>query len=252
MKHHATKKHSFWIYIFSLLLVISLTSCMSPKVKEIMMNGEHYKPLNLLPMYGAEYEPYIKKTEAQKQADEEFIKTEIASLGSREKAAKYFAAWGWSEWKKGDKENAMRRFNQSWLLNPNYYMPYWGFGTLEGDTYKAATYYEKSLSLIGENDEDKQKPRLLTDTSRVYSSLGRKLSDETKSKEFFQKANALLSEAITLDPKYVNAYNAWALSLYFQGNYQKSWESVKKSRELGRNFSANFISALTQKMPEPR
>jgi len=30
----------------------------------------------------------------------------------------------------GNLDYAMRRYNQSWLLNPNNYQPYWGFGRI--------------------------------------------------------------------------------------------------------------------------
>ena len=54
----------------------------------------------------------------------------VTNSGSREKASKEFAGKAWLEISKGHEANAMRRFNQAWLLNPKYYQPYWGFGVL--------------------------------------------------------------------------------------------------------------------------
>ncbi len=209
-------------------------------------------PINLLPMYGY---PSIEKTDRQKEADEEFIRTVIAESGSREKASRGFSAWGWKDRQKGDMANAMRRFNQSWLLNPNSYLPYWGFGALllaEGKPAVAATHFEKALTLI---DEEGEKPRLLTDTARAYSMLGGDITattDKAKSEEFFGKANSLFNEALKLDPQYGNAYYAWAFSLYNQSSYIKAWEMVKRSRGLGRDFDPKFIDALAREMPEPK
>ena len=70
---------------------------------------------------------------------------------------------------------------------------------------------------------------------------------------FFEKANSTLSEAINLDPKYGNAYRAWALSLYLEGNYKKAWEAVDQHRASGGDsLSPDFIDSLSKKMPEPK
>ena len=70
---------------------------------------------------------------------------------------------------------------------------------------------------------------------------------------FFEKANSTFSEAINLDPKYGNAYRAWALSLYLEGNYKKAWEAVDQHRASGGDsLSPDFIDSLSKKMPEPK
>jgi hypothetical protein len=65
-------------------------------------------------MYG---QPEIPRPDFLKKADEVFIKQAVAGLGSREKASE---AW-WLEGEKymaqGNLDFAMRRYNQSWLLN---------------------------------------------------------------------------------------------------------------------------------------
>lgn len=206
-------------------------------------------PINLIPMYGY---PKIEKSAALKKNDEDFIQTVVGNSGTRENASKKFAAEAWRLRSKGDGTNAMHRFNQSWLLNPNYYQPYWGFGAIslaQGKLVEAITYYEKALSLI---DEDEEKARLLNDAANAYSIQGANIADKTKAEEFLEKANSLFSEALMLNPQYGNAYRNWAISLYREGNYNKAWAMVKKSRGLdGRDFSPGFIDALSIKMPEP-
>jgi len=155
-------------------------------------------PINMIPMYGY---PNIEKSAAQKKSDEKFIKSVVANSGTREKASKEFAGEGWRYRSKGDTANAMRRFNQSWLLNPNYYQPYWGFGALlwaQGSTDEAIIHYNKALSLIDDNGE---KPRLLTDAARAYSKKGFTATNKIKRKEFFGKANSLFNTALTLAGK---------------------------------------------------
>lgn len=207
-------------------------------------------PLNLIPMYGY---PDIEKPEALKKVDEDFIKAVVGTERSREEVSKGFAGEGWRLLGNGDAANAMRRFNQSWLLNPNNYQPYWGFGVLlfaQRKPSEAATHFEKALSLINEENE---KPRLLSDASRAYSVQGASATDKMKAEELFGKANSLLSEAIKLNPKYGNAYRNWAMSLYYEGNYEKAWDMVKASRGLaGEELASDFINMLSKQMPEPK
>jgi len=212
--------------------------------------GAQSPPLNLIPMYGY---PDAVKTDAQKKSDDDFIKSAIAAEGSREKAANAYAFSGMVYATKGDAANAMRRYNQSWLLNPDSFQPYWGFGDLllaQGKAAEAATHYEKALSLI---NIESAKPQLLIDASGAYTALGSSANEKIKAEEFFGKANSLLDEAIKINPKNGEAYRAWARSLYSEGNYAKAWEMAKTSRGLaGKELSSDFINMLSNKMPEPK
>ena len=255
-------KHSFWNYAFTLFLVIGLTSCMPPKAKEVMTGGLHYKPLNLLPMYGADYEPYIKKTEAQKEKDREFIASVIKSEGSREVGAKLFAGVGWQKKRSGDLNTAMMRFNQSWLLDSNYYQPYWGFASIlleENKPEKASVYFDKALSLINnssqETDEETKvfKPWIFVDAARAYGwTAGRlKETDVERSKSLYEKANKLIDEALMIDPKVGRAYKIGAAIAYDEGDYKRAWSFVKKAQNMGvHKFDEKFISKLSKVSPE--
>ncbi len=205
-------------------------------------------PLSLIPMYGY---PDIEKPAALKKADEDFIKAVVGER-SREEVSKDFAGEGWRLLRIGDAANAMRRFNQSWLLNPNYYQPYWGFGAIlfaQRKAAEAAAHYARALSLI---DAEGEKPRLLSDAGRAYSMQGFIAAEKTKSEESFARANSLFKEAMDLDPHYANAYRYWAMSLYLEGNYERAWAIVRKSRDLGDHvMPSDFVDALSRKMPEP-
>lgn len=232
------------------LVAIMLSACASPFYRSI--TGADNKPINLIPMYG---HPKIEKTAGQKNADDRFIKTVSDNSGSREKASKEFAAEGGKYLQKGDSANAMRRFNQSWLLDPANYLAYWGFGALllaQDKAAEAASHFDKALSLI---DDDRQKPRLLVDSAKAYANQGGALikTDKVKSEELFGKANSLIEEALKLDPQYGNAYRFGALIYYYQGNYEKAWEIVKRSRALDAyDFRPNFIEALSKEMKKPK
>ena len=215
-----------------------------------------YKPINELPMYGS---PYMKKTEKQIQADNKFIKSVVKSEGSREIAAKRFAGAGWKSKRKGDLVTAMKRFNESWLLDSNYYQPYWGFASIflaKKEPEKASVYFDKAIKLINDNDNKETKsfkPWIFVDAARAYGwTAGRlKETDVERSKSLYEKANKLIDEALMIDPKVGRAYNIGAAIAYDQGDYQRAWNIVKKSHVTGAyKFSNDFIEQLSKASPE--
>jgi tetratricopeptide (TPR) repeat protein len=211
--------------------------------------GDKVNAINLIPMYGY---PEIQKTEDQIKADEKFINT---FSDSRKKSSREFAARGWYYLQEGDEDTSMRRFNQSWLLDPDYYSPHWGFGVLlklDDRAGEAVTHFDTALSLIDE--QNKEKPRLLLDAADAYAIQGRlaKTNNKSTSDEYFHKANLLINEAILISPEFGAAYIFGAQIYYDQGNYKKAWELVKRSRNLnGSDIDSNFIEKLSREMPEP-
>ncbi len=236
-------KNTFIIIFISTIL----SACGNPQYVKYATNNNQN---NFIPMYGT---PDIKKTESQKAADQKFIKTVIENSGSRKKAATEFAAWGWAEKRKGNNKTAISRFNQSWLIDPNYYQPYWGFGAItlaEGKPKKAAEFFETALSHI---DNEKEKPRLQVDAARAYAWQASEIkkTDTVNSEMFYKKANSLIDNALSSDPKYSRAYSMGGLISYDQGNYKRAWEIVRKSRNTGGyKFDAEFIDKLSKEMPE--
>ena len=194
-----------------------------------------------VPMYG---QPEVKRPDALKKADKDFIKKAVGGFGTREKASKAWWAQGEKFMSQGNLDYAMRRYNQSWLLNPNNYQPYWGFGRIQlqkGKVDNAIKHLKKAESLI--NDKY-QKVALLVDLGTAYSVKG------TKNSSYFNKANAKYSQSIKLDPKYPNSWRRWAFSLYEQGKYKEAWEKVSKAKKLNaKPFPHAFLSALNKKMP---
>ena len=204
-------------------------------------------------MYG---QPQIPRSEALKAADEDFIKRTTASYGgSREKASK---VW----WKEGDRyigqgklDAAMMRYNQSWLLNPNNYLPYWGFARveLERDRFdESIEHFEKAIQLC---DDQYEKVALLSDAGVAYSFKAAQISQKDKLAErirYFKKANSYFKESADLDPTYGHVWKRWAQSLFREGNYSESWVKIKKAKSLGVTGIDDFVQALTKAMPEPQ
>lgn len=229
------------LLVFSALSLIALSGYVSAEEQRI----------DNIPMYG---QPAIPRPDLLKKADEDFIKQASEGLGGREAASKAWYAQAEKFIANGDLDLAMRRYNQSWLLNPNNYQPYWGFGRAmlqSGEIDEAIQYLEKSKELV---DDQFQKVALLTDLGSAYSTkAGQISSTQNQDKErLFSLANQNFSESTTLDSTYGNSWRRWAMSLYEQGNYAGAWEKVKRAKtQNARPFPPAFLRALNQALSEP-
>lgn len=203
-----------------------------------------------IPMYG---QPEILRSDSLKKADADFIKQVTNKLGSR-KASIAWAMRAQRYMKSGNLNYAMRRYNQSWLLNPNNYLTYWGFGSVllrQGKRDEAIKHLEKAKQLI---DDEYQKVALLSDTGSAYSVK----ADNTPKKDtkerarYFDLATQNFQQSIKQDPNYPNVWFFWARSLYFQENCEEAWEKVKKGQSLVANIPSRFLEALHENFPEPK
>ncbi len=203
-----------------------------------------------IPMYG---QPTIPREERLRIAEETFIKTATASYGSREAASKAWFSQGQEFTNQGDLDYAMRRYNQSWLLNPQNYEPYWGFGRVmvaQAKYDQAIEYFEKAKTLI---DDEYQKVALLSDTGVAYSAKASTLKDSepNEAARYFTVANEYYQKSTTLDPNYSNSWLNWGWSLFYEGRYEEAWEKAEKAHSLGAP-SDILMKTLIQKMPELR
>jgi tetratricopeptide (TPR) repeat protein len=205
-----------------------------------------------VPMYG---QPSVQRPDELKRADEDFIKQASEGLGDREKASQAWALQGDKFMSEGNLDFAMRRYNQSWLLNQNNYRAYWGFGRVmlqRGKVEEAIQYLEKSRQLV---EDQFQKAALLSDLGSAYSAQAESAQNNKGQDRarLFLLANQSFSESTVLDATYGNSWRRWAMSLYEQDNYAGAWEKVKRARrQNARPFPPEFIRALEQKMPEPK
>lgn len=85
-------------------------------------------PLNELPRYGD-----VAPNPSEAKADQEFIEEVIREAGSREAAFDQAMEMGWHWFDQKDYRQAMRRFNQAWLLDPTHPAVFHGFGTTLGE-----------------------------------------------------------------------------------------------------------------------
>jgi tetratricopeptide (TPR) repeat protein len=203
-----------------------------------------------VPMYG---QPQIARPDALRKADEDFIREAVAGLGSREAASRAWFEEGERFMAKREFDFAMRRYNQSWLLNPENYQPYWGFGRVlleSGNAAEAIRHLERAKVLA---TDQYQRPALIADLATAYSVQAASTAIEAEKSAFFERANQNFSESVSLDPKYGNGWRRWAFSLYEEGRFSEAWTKVRAARENdAKPFPPAFLRALEQKAPEPK
>ena len=80
----------------------------------VQVTKRSYKaPLNEQPFYG-----FVVKDAAQRAADEQFVSTLVAATGSRDKAFEEATTRAWRAVLAGRAGDALMRFNQAWLIQP--------------------------------------------------------------------------------------------------------------------------------------
>jgi tetratricopeptide (TPR) repeat protein len=150
--------------------------------------------INRLPMYG-----HVRKCKEQLDADHEFLLMCGKQFKTRTEAAQYMMDRGWTYFYEKKFDDAMKRFNQAWLLDSLDADVYWGYGNIAGDRdrdYKQSlVYFEQSLAMSRDN------PRVWESAATSYG----KLFFETKDVKFLNKAIAYLKTSLALDPKNARA-----------------------------------------------
>jgi hypothetical protein len=119
--------------------------------------------INELPMYG-----HIQKSVHQLESDQRFIETITSDGRSLESAAQTAAEMGWRFFYEGDRPNAMKRFNQAWLLDPGNQLALWGFAVISAERdqlQEAVGYFQMAV------ENGPKNPSLQKDYEKALRSL---------------------------------------------------------------------------------
>ncbi len=185
------------------------------------------------------------------EGDEAFVKDAIVKFGDRRAASRALALEGWIFMRDANVELALRRFNQSRLLNSRNYQAYWGYGAIlsaQGKLSEAIEQLEIARELIDEPDE---RVSLLSDMGSVYSEYAARLSRERELERAggFVNANQRFAESLEIDPHYARSWREWAMSLYQQERFSEAWIKAQRALELkAEPFPGDFLNSLRQKM----
>lgn len=196
----------------------------------------------LMPKYGP-----LPKNEVQRAADEEFLKAiDERHQGNRAKAAGELVARGWQYLRQGNNADAMRRFNQAWLLNTSSGSALWGMAAVLGSTGKTA----ESLKLFSEaertvgGDID-----FSVDYARTIGIAGAESKNDVLLKDAFSR----FEQNYTKAPQHVLNLQNWAITLFYVEKYAEAWAKIRLAEAAPRRteLDANFIAALQARMPRP-
>ena len=209
-------------------------------------------PTDKLPMYG---QPAVVRSEALKQADETFIREASLRYGNRNAASRALALEGWIALRRGVVDVAMRRFNQSWLLNPKNYQAFWGFGAVLSEHNKLLEALEQLETARQLLDEPAQRAALLADLGSVSSEYAARMpaGQQLERAQYFIKANQYFTESIENNGNFAVGWREWAISLYDQERYSEAWVKAQKAQELkAEPFPPEFLKKLRDKVPQAK
>lgn len=228
------------------MLLRSVTYCLFATVLTACVSSGGIR-IDNVPMYG---QPALERPAALKQADEDFIKKVTGAIPDRKEASRRWWTQAEKFMAQGNIDFAMRRYNQSWLLDPSNYQPFWGFGRVsleQGKTAEAIAFLKTAKGLV---NDPFQEVALLADIGTVYTVLADSVFGEEK-ESYFALANENFVASTQLDPQYADSWRRWAFSLFEQGHYSDAWAKVERARELkARPFPDAFISALSNKQAQ--
>lgn len=202
----------------------------------------HAQNINLLPKYGS-----IPKNDVQKDADAKFLAgIDDYYKGDRKQAAVDTADRGWSFLRQGNPSDAMRRFNQAWLIDHENGSALWGMAVIQGGMGKMS----EALKLLAEADalmgDDID---FSVDYAKALGIVGSQTKNESQLQDAFARFERLYQKA----PQNTLNLQNWAITLFFVGNYAEAWKKVALAEATPRHaeLDAAFIADLNSKMPRP-
>ncbi len=220
MLAHQKTPYLPFVKLFAYILIIcacALAACHQP---DPTCKDGIYK----LPEYGR-----VQKCPEQLEVDKNFIKHVDSLFASHKEAARYYANRGWEFFFRDHYDTAMRRFNQSWLLDSMNADVYWGFANILGkqEHYpESMEYFHKSLALNAENEKVWYCASL---------SLGQ-LYFQSKDNKYLDSAINYSRRSIALKPT-ADAYLQLAVCYYY---YQIS-DSARKYLSLADTLAPNIV-----------
>lgn len=213
-----------------------------------LLRADGQIPIDQVPMYGGMDRSTIPELKA---GDEKLIADTTNHYGTREKASAAFVNNGFVYYQRDDLTNAMRRFNQAWLLNPRNPEVYAGFGSVlhdKGGNCEAMQMMERAIELNPPRFQGIHPDAARLITLCAVSDKG--LTSEAKFK-LFERSESLYKKAEEIEPNKRYVYRSWATAYYWREQYSDAWAMVAKERAAGGNPSEKFLGLLREKMSDP-
>lgn len=227
-------KNSLTNSFFYLLLVVILC------IQSSLAYAQKKFPTNQQPMYGNIHE-MAPKNEAEKKfleriraADKRFIKQIIAKGYSRKSGARAMLKRGWQHFEKKEYVVAIKRFNQAWLLDPEYGDPYHGFALISAVRNEAPSLIEKYL----------QKAISKSSVSvAAHVDYGRFLWTQKK----LDKSLIILNRALEIEPRAYNARSHISFVYFLKENFLESCKWGKLAEKNGDSVEEGFVKDMCRR-----
>jgi tetratricopeptide (TPR) repeat protein len=206
-------------------------------------NVVHADDRNLLPKYGG-----LPLTAIEKEINDKFVSGMNEDYhGDLKKASMDMAMRGWQYLAAGDLDDAMRRFNQAWLLNKKNGTALWGMAAIEASSGN----YDDSLKLFTEAEKFVGSDiNFSVDYAKALGKAGVQLKDDTLLKFAFNRFEFNYQKA----PQNTLNLQNWAMTLFSIGKYSEAWVKVKLAEATPNKnqLDPRFIADLQSHMPRPR
>lgn len=198
--------------------------------------------ISLQPKYGLQ-----PKIEAQKAADTKFLAAvDDQYTGNRKKAADDVSTRGWQFLRQGNVPDAMKRFNQAWLIDSSNGSALWGMAAIQAVSGK----HDESLKLFAEAEGFIGSD---IDFSADYAKAVGVAGAQAKNNALLNDAFSRFARVYESAPQHTLNLQNWAITLFYVGKYAEAWKRVKLAEATPRRaeLDPNFITALQSKMPRP-
>lgn len=210
--------------IFLAVILLGLSACAGTIQPAGTQPNE--LPRNEQIMYGGP-----ERTAEQRAADREFLAAVDKSGMTRREAAEHATKRGFQYSRRGDYATAIKRFNQAWLLDPEYGGAYWGFAVIlferDKEIGSAGEMFSKAAELLPDDLD------LQVDYGRFYGKTGR----PRKAIERYEQALRLNSRA---RDAHAGLTSAWASV----GDYRKALFHAKISVALNEYHPKQIVDVL--------
>ncbi len=216
---------------------------------------------NTKPMYGE-----VKKSIEHKKIDNDFIQECLTQFGTIDSSVIVITDNAWRYYYNNDLKTAMKRFNQVWLLNPNYPDSYFGFASLSetlGDfsgaerLYKIGfekdTNWNRAETIFQKIADCKEQLNDIEGVINAYTSIinlnpnnafaFKKIGYFHMQSNNFSESIKAYNKAIELDPKDEMTFNN--RGYLYQTN--KKFEKAINDYTIAIEINPKYISALVNR-----
>lgn len=214
-------------YIYIIFISLLTNIGFGQQINLADWNNEAKTNKRLLPKYGN-----LPKTDDEKKADQDFIKTILEIDSTTKKASAHLIDLGFSYYYRNDLKTAMYRFNQAYLLDSTNTDIYWGYGAIYTslkDLPAAEAQYKEGLKLNPKNT------KILTDYGTLYMAkfYNSQQTDLLNAYTYLNSAISYLNESYKLDKTNQNTTFKLSVCNYLTGNCDGAWQYYNECKVLG-------------------